>query len=352
MSLLKSTIIRLILFTAFLFVAVTPALANVEIRLSPDPITENTPTATVTFLNLVPGTKYFFTSVQSGSGNKQSLGNITASSSSITLTVCGAANNFVKTDCSGSNWFNVNKTYKILISIEQGGTLRELGSKSFKVQPASSSEINVTLTNSGKSFTVTITGLRQPENEPDRNTYDFELKGKAPDGTTINTSNPLNLPVPPSGSAQRTFGLTQNGTYTLGVGFTEENSMLKTFTIKITDAGVVISESAGGNSRGEPGENPCGNPATECRTALGNIPTNPTAFVGKILTVAIGLAGGIALIIMVWGSIKVLTSGGEPKKMGEGREMIVAAVSGLLFLILSVLILRFIGSTFLPTTPF
>lgn len=106
------------------------------------------------------------------------------------------------------------------------------------------------------------------------------------------------------------------------------------------------------------GANPCSDPAnpnaeiTNCPTALGNIPTNPTAFVGKVLTIAIGLAGGIALIIMVWGSIKVLTSGGEPKKMGEGREMIVAAISGLLFLILSVLILRFIGSTFLPTTPF
>jgi len=350
MSLLKSTITRLILFTAFLFVAVTPALANVEINVSPDPVTENTPTATVTFSSLVPGTKYFFTSVQSGSGNKQSLGNITASSSSITLTVCGAANNFVKTDCSGNNWFNVNKTYKILISIEQGGTLKELGNKSFKVQPASSSEINVSLTNSGKSFTVTITGLRQPGTEA-RNTYDFELKGKAPDGTNINTSNPTNLPVPPSGSAQRTFSLTQNGTYTLGVGFIEENSMLKTFTIKITDGGIVISESADGNLRGDPGENPC--PGGVCKTAIGEINAgDPTAFAGRVLTIAIGLAGGIALIIMVFGSIKILMSGGDPKNVAAGREMIIAAVSGLLFLILSVLILRFIGVTFLPTNPF
>ena len=97
-----------------------------------------------------------------------------------------------------------------------------------------------------------------------------------------------------------------------------------------------------------PGTNPC--PEGICNTAIGEISTDPTAFVGKILTIAIGLAGGIALIIMVYGSIKVLMSGGDPKKLGECREMIVAAVSGLLFLILSVLILRFIGVTFLPPT--
>jgi hypothetical protein len=101
---------------------------------------------------------------------------------------------------------------------------------------------------------------------------------------------------------------------------------------------------------GVAGENPC--LGGECKTAIGEISTNPTKFVGTILITGIGIAGGIALIIMVLGSIKILMSSGDPKKVGEGREMIVAAVSGLLFLILSVLILRFIGVTFLPTNPF
>jgi len=88
------------------------------------------------------------------------------------------------------------------------------------------------------------------------------------------------------------------------------------------------------------GKNPCG---TECETALGNIPTDIGGFAGKILSIAIGLAGGIALILMVIGSIRVLTSSGDQQRLAGGRDMIIAAIAGLLFLIFSVLILKFIG---------
>jgi len=89
------------------------------------------------------------------------------------------------------------------------------------------------------------------------------------------------------------------------------------------------------------GANPC--PGGVCQTALGEISSDPGQFVGRILTLAIGVAGGLALILMVIGSIRVLTSSGDPQRVAGGRDMIVAAVAGLLFLILSVLILRFIG---------
>ena len=106
----------------------------------------------------------------------------------------------------------------------------------------------------------------------------------------------------------------------------------------------------GGGSGDSGGKNPC--EGGNCETALGNIPTDPTGLTGRVLTIGIGLAGGIALIFMVYGSIKILTSAGDPKKVADGREIIVAAITGTLFLILSVLILRFIGGTFLPTNPF
>lgn len=97
-----------------------------------------------------------------------------------------------------------------------------------------------------------------------------------------------------------------------------------------------------------PGHNPCdkdidGDGIIDCETALGNIPTEAGEFAKKVLSIGIGIAGGIALIIMVIGSIRVLTSAGDPKNVAAGREMIIAAVAGLLFLIFSVLILRFIG---------
>ena len=89
------------------------------------------------------------------------------------------------------------------------------------------------------------------------------------------------------------------------------------------------------------GKNPC--EGGTCNTALGNISTSIGPFAEKILAIGIGIAGGIALIIMVIGSIRILTSGGDPKNVAAGREMIIAAVAGLLFLIFSVLILRWIG---------
>ena len=89
------------------------------------------------------------------------------------------------------------------------------------------------------------------------------------------------------------------------------------------------------------GHNPCRGGI--CRTALGNIPTDITGFAGRVLEIAIGLAGGIALILLVFGSIRVLTSSGDQQRLSAGRDTIIAAIAGLLFLIFSVLILKAIG---------
>ena len=91
------------------------------------------------------------------------------------------------------------------------------------------------------------------------------------------------------------------------------------------------------------GSNPCGPSGTVCDTALGPIGTNVGEFAGQILDIGIGLAGGIALILMVIGSVRVLTSSGNQQRLAGGRDMIVAAIAGLLFLIFSILILKFIG---------
>ncbi len=106
-----------------------------------------------------------------------------------------------------------------------------------------------------------------------------------------------------------------------------------------------------GSTTGVAGDNPCqpksGATLPTCNTAIGNIDTDPQTFVTRVLGIAIGLAGGIALILMVIGSIRIAISSGDPQKVNAGREMIVAAIAGLLFLIFSVLILRFVGLNFL-----
>ena len=79
-------------------------------------------------------------------------------------------------------------------------------------------------------------------------------------------------------------------------------------------------------------------------TALGCIPINDTNdFVGWIFKWLIYIGSGIAFLLMVFGAIQILTSAGNPEKIKAGKELITSALSGLLFIILSLFILRLIG---------
>lgn len=86
---------------------------------------------------------------------------------------------------------------------------------------------------------------------------------------------------------------------------------------------------------------------TGIETALGCIPFTVDGLVEFILKNLIGLVGSIALIMIVYGSFMVMTSSGSPEKIAQGKEIITAAISGLLFAILSIFILRLIGVTWL-----
>lgn len=79
-------------------------------------------------------------------------------------------------------------------------------------------------------------------------------------------------------------------------------------------------------------------------TAVGCIPTeNTTEFVKWFLRWAIGISGGIAFLLIVWSGFQILTSAGNPEKLKGGQEQLTAAISGLLFIIFSVFLLRLIG---------
>jgi hypothetical protein len=78
-------------------------------------------------------------------------------------------------------------------------------------------------------------------------------------------------------------------------------------------------------------------------TAIGCIPTEPKAFIQKFLGVALAASGGLALLLMIAGSFKVITAQGNPDSLKAGREQFTAALIGLVFIIFSVLIMRIIG---------
>jgi hypothetical protein len=78
-------------------------------------------------------------------------------------------------------------------------------------------------------------------------------------------------------------------------------------------------------------------------TALGCLPNDPRDFVIWILGRAIGIGGGIAFLLMIFGGFQVLTSAGNPERLSSGKDIIGSALAGLLLIIFSLFILELIG---------
>lgn len=79
-------------------------------------------------------------------------------------------------------------------------------------------------------------------------------------------------------------------------------------------------------------------------TAIGCIPvSDTTSFMGWILGWSIGVGGGIAFLLIVYSSIMIMTSQGDPTRLKAGQELLTSAISGLIMLVFSIVILRFIG---------
>lgn len=79
-------------------------------------------------------------------------------------------------------------------------------------------------------------------------------------------------------------------------------------------------------------------------TAIGCIPVSNTSdFIAWILRWAIGIGGGISLMLIIVASFQIMTSSGNPEKVQAGKELLTSAVAGLIMLIFSVFILKIIG---------
>lgn len=81
-------------------------------------------------------------------------------------------------------------------------------------------------------------------------------------------------------------------------------------------------------------------------TAIGCIPvitatTQP--FITFMLRWAFGISGGLAFLLILYAGYQIITSAGNPKKIAAGKELLTAAIAGLLLLIFSVYVLETIG---------
>jgi len=99
--------------------------------------------------------------------------------------------------------------------------------------------------------------------------------------------------------------------------------------------------------------NPCDSPGQgECTerlyTAIGCIPiTDKNAFAGFLLRWGIGLAGGIAIILIIYAAFMIITSAGNPQRLQAGKELLTAAIMGVILLLFGAYILNLIGVTIL-----
>lgn len=79
------------------------------------------------------------------------------------------------------------------------------------------------------------------------------------------------------------------------------------------------------------------------QTALGCLPTAPAALIGRIFGIVLGLAGGIALLLIIYSGYRMIATTGNPEALQGARETLTSAIVGLLFIIFSFVILEIIG---------
>jgi hypothetical protein len=104
-----------------------------------------------------------------------------------------------------------------------------------------------------------------------------------------------------------------------------------------------------GVSSGPPIANCGGVPGFE--TSIGCIPIigdgTADALAGFFLNLGLSLGGGLAFILIVVAGYKIISSSGDPERLQSGKELLTSALTGLLLLVFSAFILRFIGVDFL-----
>jgi hypothetical protein len=82
-------------------------------------------------------------------------------------------------------------------------------------------------------------------------------------------------------------------------------------------------------------------------TSIGCISTEGGQTVRHLIVLALGMAGGIGLLMIIASGAMFTLSKNDPKKVGDAKELLSSVVIGLVFIAFSVTILQFIGVTVL-----
>lgn len=78
--------------------------------------------------------------------------------------------------------------------------------------------------------------------------------------------------------------------------------------------------------------------------------TQPTAIVGRIIGIVLGLMGIILVVLMLAGGIMWMTSGGSAEQVIKAKKLMTSALIGLIIVVFSYSISRFVVERFSQVT--
>ena len=88
----------------------------------------------------------------------------------------------------------------------------------------------------------------------------------------------------------------------------------------------------------------CGTDNKGVNTAIGCLMAgDPKQLVSQLWGWGIGVGGLIAFVLIVFAGFQTVTSAGDPKRFKAAQELMTSAIGGLILIVLSVVLLTFIG---------
>jgi len=82
---------------------------------------------------------------------------------------------------------------------------------------------------------------------------------------------------------------------------------------------------------------------TQFYSGVGTLDTGATGFVRTLFAALLSVSGGIALLLIIRAGYQLMTAQGKPEQLQQGRDQLIAAIVGLIFLVFSFVFLQLIG---------
>lgn len=88
--------------------------------------------------------------------------------------------------------------------------------------------------------------------------------------------------------------------------------------------------------------NPEGGTDTDCEDSNGDATGKVNSTITMIINVFSTVVGVVAVIMIIWGGLRYITSGGDSGKIGNAKNTIIYALLGLIIVALAQFIVRFV----------